>query len=61
MLAAAREAEVDAYITELAEEKDEHGRWLVVRNGHHQPRNVTTAAGTVDSYSSSARRFLSRT
>jgi putative transposase len=48
MLAAALEAEVDAYIAELAEVKDERGRRLVVRNGHHQPRNVTTAAGTVE-------------
>ncbi|MCR8573094.1 IS256 family transposase [Streptomyces sp. Isolate_219] len=48
MLAAALEAEVDAYIAELADEKDNHGRRLVVRNGHHQPRSVTTAAGTVE-------------
>lgn len=48
MLAAALEAEVDVYIAELADEKDERGRRLVVRNGHHQPRSVTTAAGTVE-------------
>ncbi len=48
MLAAALEAEVDAYIAELAGERDERGRRLVVRNGHHQPRKVTTAAGTVE-------------
>ncbi|WP_392970597.1 IS256 family transposase [Streptomyces sp. LN245] len=48
MLAAALEAEVDAYIAELADEKDERGRRLVVRNGHHQPRKVTTSAGTVE-------------
>ncbi|MGW7489398.1 IS256 family transposase [Streptomyces sp. NPDC054786] len=48
MLAAALEAEVDAYIAEFADEKDNHGRRLVVRNGHHQPRSVTTAAGTVE-------------
>ncbi|MFC9672688.1 IS256 family transposase [Streptomyces sp. NPDC056949] len=48
MLAAALEAEVDAYISELADEKDERGRRLVVRNGHHQPRKVTTSAGTVE-------------
>ncbi|MFJ9820995.1 IS256 family transposase [Streptomyces sp. NPDC101151] len=48
MLAAALEAEVDAYIAELAGERDEHGCRLVVRNGHHQPRKVTTAAGTVE-------------
>lgn len=48
MLAAALEAEVDAYIAELADERDENGRRMVVRNGHHQPRKVTTAAGTVE-------------
>ncbi|MGW2303358.1 IS256 family transposase [Streptomyces sp. NPDC001809] len=48
MLAAALEAEVNAYIAELADQRDEHGRRLVVRNGYHQPRKVTTAAGTVE-------------
>lgn len=48
MLAAALEAEVDAYIAELAQEKDERGHRLVVRNGHHQPRKVTTSAGSVE-------------
>lgn len=48
MLAAALEAEVNAYIAELAGEQDENGRRLVVRNGYHQPRSVTTAAGVVE-------------
>jgi putative transposase len=48
MLAAALEAEVNAYIAELTEERDESGRRLVVRNGYHQPRKVTTAAGVVE-------------
>ncbi|WP_329316970.1 MULTISPECIES: IS256 family transposase [unclassified Streptomyces] len=48
MLAAALEAEVDAYIAELAGDRDERGRRLVVRNGHHQPRKVTTSAGSVE-------------
>jgi putative transposase len=48
MLAAALEAEVDQYIAELAAERDERGRRLVVRNGHHRPRSVTTAAGPVE-------------
>ncbi|MEV6594127.1 IS256 family transposase [Streptomyces acidicola] len=48
MLAAALEAEVNAYIVELADERDECGRRLVVRNGYHQPREVTTAAGVVE-------------
>ncbi|MFF0105023.1 IS256 family transposase [Streptomyces hirsutus] len=48
MLAAALEAEVDQYIAELAAERNEYGRRLVVRNGHHRPRTVTTAAGPVE-------------
>lgn len=47
MLAAALEAEVDAYIAELVDERDERGRRLVVRNGHAKPRTVTTSAGAV--------------
>ena len=45
MLAAALEAEVDAY---LAGERDERGRRLVVRNGHAEPRTITTAAGRIE-------------
>ncbi|GHE61044.1 IS256 family transposase [Streptomyces capitiformicae] len=48
MLAAALEAEVNAYIAELEQERDETGRRLVVRNGYHKPRRVTTAAGVVE-------------
>ena len=48
MLAAALEAEVDQSIAELAAERDERGHRLVVRNGHHRPRTVTTAAGPVE-------------
>ncbi|WP_018639424.1 IS256 family transposase [Parafrankia elaeagni] len=48
MLAAALEAEVDAYIAELASDCDGRGRRLVVRNGHAQPRQVMTAAGAVE-------------
>ncbi|MFR9755063.1 IS256 family transposase [Streptomyces sp. TR06-5] len=36
------------YIAELAGERDESGRRLVVRNGRHRPRTVTTAAGPVE-------------
>lgn len=32
----------------MAAETDEAGRRLVVRNGHHRPRTVTTAAGPVE-------------
>lgn len=38
MLAAALEAEVNAYIVELADEGDEKGRRVVVRNSCHQSR-----------------------
>ncbi|WP_331755389.1 IS256 family transposase (plasmid) [Streptomyces sp. NBC_00846] len=48
MLAAALEVEVNTYIAELAHERDEVGRRLVVRNGYHQPRKVTTAAGVIE-------------
>jgi putative transposase len=48
MLAAALEAEVDAYLAEFAGERDEAGRRLVVRNGHATPRQVSTAAGAVE-------------
>jgi transposase-like protein len=47
MLAAALEAEVAAYIDAHAAERDEHGRRLVVRNGHAVPRQVVTSAGAV--------------
>jgi putative transposase len=47
MLAAALEAEVDAYLTAHAAERDEHGRRLVTRNGHARQRQVLTAAGGV--------------
>ncbi|WP_406012286.1 IS256 family transposase [Streptomyces sp. NBC_00984] len=42
------EAEVDQYIAELAGQRDKAGRRLVVRNGRHRPRTVTTAAGPVE-------------
>jgi putative transposase len=47
MLAAALQAEVAAYIDAFADQLDEHGRRLVVRNGSHAEREVTTAAGAV--------------
>jgi transposase-like protein len=47
MLAAALAAEVAAYIDAHVGEVDEHGRRLVVRNGHHHEREVLTAAGAV--------------
>jgi transposase-like protein len=48
MLAAALQAEVAAYIDAHAGEVDENGRRLVVRNGHHSPRQVLTGAGAVE-------------
>ena len=47
MLAAALRAEVAAYVEAHAEEVDENGHRLVVRNGYHAAREVTTAAGAV--------------
>jgi transposase-like protein len=47
MLAAALQAEVAAYIEAFKDEVDEAGRRLVVRNGFHAEREVTTAAGAV--------------
>jgi putative transposase len=47
MLAAGLEAEVAAYIDAHVGEVDEHGRRLVVRNGHAVERQVLTSAGAV--------------
>ena len=47
MLAAALEAEVDAYLAAHLAERDEGGRRLVVRNGHARQREVLTAAGAI--------------
>ena len=48
MLAAALQAEVAAYVEACRGEVDAEGRRLVVRNGHHAAREVTTAAGAVE-------------
>lgn len=48
MLAAALKAEVAAYVEQFADQLDENGHRLVVRNGYHQPRDVLTAAGAVE-------------
>ena len=48
MLAAALQAEVDDYIAQFSDQRDEAGRRLVVRNGSHRPREVMTAAGAVE-------------
>ena len=48
MLAAALEAEVDAYIASLTHEVDDQGHRLVVRNGHAVPRSLVTGAGPIE-------------
>ncbi len=48
MLAVALEAEVEAYIAAHTELVDEHGRRLVVRNGHASARSITTGVGQVE-------------
>jgi transposase-like protein len=48
MLAAALEAEVEAYLAELVDERDEQGHRLVTRNGHARPRKVQTVAGVLE-------------
>jgi len=48
MLAAALEAEVEAYITAHTELVDAHGHRLVVRNGHAPARTLATGVGQVE-------------
>jgi putative transposase len=48
MLAEALEAEVEAYIEAARDHRDEHGRALVVRNGHAREREVLMGAGAVE-------------
>jgi hypothetical protein len=45
MLAAALEAEADAYIAEFVGELDEHGRRLVTRNGMPDPARSPRGPG----------------
>ena len=47
MLAAALEAEVEAYVERDRDARDDQGRALVVRNGHARPRNVVAGAGAL--------------
>src|SRR5215471_1835974 len=48
MLLAALKAEVDEYVAEHADHRDEAGHALVVRNGVSEPRKVTAAAGELE-------------
>ena len=47
MIAAALKAEVDDYVERFADELDEDGKRLVVRNGRARERRVTVGSGTV--------------
>ncbi len=72
MIAAALEVEVDDYVASFAEELDEQGHRLVVRNGRGQERRVTVGSGTlalraprvndkrVDEKTGERKRFSSR-
>jgi putative transposase len=48
MLLVALRAEVDEYVAQHADHRDEAGHALVVRNGVTEPRTVTTAAGELE-------------
>ena len=48
MLAAALEAEVEAYIASFTGEVDDQGHRLVVRNGHAVARSLLTGAGPIE-------------
>ena len=45
MLASALQAEVDAYLKAVEDERDECGRALVVRNGYAKSRGVVCGVG----------------
>jgi putative transposase len=47
MIAAALRAEADEYGAAFSDERDEHGRRLVVRNGRGKQRRVTVGSGTL--------------
>ena len=47
MLQAALEFEVDAYVENLQDERDEQGHRQVVRNGAHKPRELITGVGLI--------------
>lgn len=48
LLGQAIEAEVDAWIEQHAQLRDERGHQQVVRNGHHPPRTLVTGVGPVE-------------
>jgi putative transposase len=48
MLQAAIDAEVEDFLAQHADRRDEHGRRLVVRNGHLPSREILTGAGPLE-------------
>lgn len=48
MLATAIELEVDDWISQRSEIRDEHGRQLVVRNGHQPARTIQSGVGEIE-------------
>ncbi len=48
MLAVALDAEVEAYLEQHRDVRDERGHALVVRNGHARERTVVTGAGAIE-------------
>jgi len=48
MLAIALEAEVDTYVASFTDHLDDQGHRVVTRNGHAEPRTITTAAGGIE-------------
>ena len=48
MLVAASEAEVNSYLLELADVRDEAAGRLAVRNNFHRPQQIATSAGAVE-------------
>ena len=48
ILAAALEAEVDAYVADLLGGRGDDGHRLVTRNGHARSRTISTVAGAVE-------------
>jgi putative transposase len=47
MIAAALRAEADEYVERFADDVDQDGRRLVVRNGRARERRVTVGSGTI--------------
>src|SRR5215207_9486423 len=72
MIATALRAEADEYVERFADERDQDGKRLVVRNGRARERSVTVGSGTVavraprvndkrvDEQTAERRRFSSR-